>query len=71
MTYNYMQSVLGMNIFDFDDTTGRLRASRKDIWIFFVITVPLTIITLFTWQFMKARQDISRRLRDKVQNKEP
>lgn len=40
-----------MNLFDFDNNTGRFKSS-PDLWLFFVLAVPLTILTLgLGWYF--------------------
>lgn len=53
----FVTALLGMNFFTVDSKTpgGRL-TSTKDVWIFFVIAVPLTIIVLCIWWWWQRRE---------------
>lgn len=41
-------SILGMNVFEFDSDTSRLRVST-DLYIYFAIAVPFTFLTMAAW----------------------
>ncbi|KAF1349799.1 hypothetical protein BDV97DRAFT_175555 [Delphinella strobiligena] len=64
---SFVSSVLGMEIFNFDQDSQRLVMS-SDIWIFIVLAVPLTLLTLgFGWYVDNERK--KRKRRDKVQKR--
>ena len=44
------QTILGMELFDFDATTQNFIISNR-FWIFFVIGIPLTATTLVFWRW--------------------
>ncbi|RAL15217.1 uncharacterized protein BO97DRAFT_422007 [Aspergillus homomorphus CBS 101889] len=59
---NFVSSILGMNRFDFDgDGTGAFTIS-KQFWIFIVLAVPLTLLTLASWYVVSRR---TRRARER------
>ncbi|KAH0269377.1 hypothetical protein KCU91_g8768, partial [Aureobasidium melanogenum] len=53
----FVTALLGMNFFTVDSNVpgGRL-TSTKDVWIFFVIAVPLTTIVLCFWYWWQRRE---------------
>ncbi|KAH0155254.1 hypothetical protein KCU67_g8786, partial [Aureobasidium melanogenum] len=53
----FVTALLGMNFFTVDSNVpgGRL-TSTKDVWIFFVIAVPLTTIVLCFWWWWQRRE---------------
>jgi hypothetical protein len=55
------QSLLGMNLFAFQSSDGPGFQISKQFWIFIVLTVPLTILTVGSWFFIAHK-----RRRDKV-----
>jgi hypothetical protein len=46
------QSFLGMNLFTFQTSDGSGFQISKQFWVFFLITVPLTLITVGSWAIM-------------------
>ncbi|PWY96716.1 hypothetical protein BO94DRAFT_592680 [Aspergillus sclerotioniger CBS 115572] len=50
---SFVSTILGMNLFDFGN--GKLSISRQ-FWIFIVLAVPLTLLTLAMWYFVTQRQ---------------
>ncbi|KAI4729387.1 hypothetical protein E4T49_02812, partial [Aureobasidium sp. EXF-10728] len=58
-------ALLGMNFFTVDSKTpgGRL-TSTKDLWIYFVIAVPLTSIVLCFWWWWQTREEKKAELRN-------
>lgn len=56
------QTVLGMNLFNFDDATGNFVISGQ-FWIFVVLAVPLTLLTLGTWYVFTRRRRKQQRKR--------
>ena len=53
---NSFQTVFGMNLFVFDASTRQI-VIAKDFWVFVVIFLPLTAVTLFAWTLLKRRAD--------------
>lgn len=51
---DYSQTLLGMNLFVFEDETSRLKIS-PDFWIFIVLWLPLTLMTGGVYAFIKSR----------------
>ena len=51
---DYLQTLLGMNLFVFEDETSRLKIS-PDFWIFIVLWLPLTLMTGGVYAFIKSR----------------
>ncbi|KAF1355799.1 hypothetical protein EJ07DRAFT_131126 [Lizonia empirigonia] len=51
---SFIATLLGMNLFVFDTTTGKLRVS-PDFWIFIAVWLPLTLITGGLYAFIKSR----------------
>jgi hypothetical protein len=49
-----LQTLLGMNLFVFDEPTGKLKIS-PDFWIFIAVWLPLTLITGGVYVWVKAR----------------
>ena len=47
---NFAQSIFGMNLVDFDPQTRNLSVS-KHMWLYFVISIPLTVVTLLCWRW--------------------
>lgn len=55
-----MQTILGMNLFKFDDgTTDEFKVS-KHFWIFIVATVLLALVTLGLWYAWSHKERIRR-----------
>ncbi|OOF94503.1 hypothetical protein ASPCADRAFT_397324 [Aspergillus carbonarius ITEM 5010] len=50
---SFVATILGMNLFDF--ASEKLSISRQ-FWIFIVLAVPLTLLTLAMWYFVTQRQ---------------
>ncbi|GAB7347542.1 hypothetical protein MBLNU459_g4435t1 [Dothideomycetes sp. NU459] len=63
---SFIASLLGMNLFDYDNNSGRFLTS-PDLWVFFILAVPLTILTLgLGWYFdRKGRQAKHKRQSEK------
>jgi hypothetical protein len=57
------QSILGMNLFSFGSDSSGFQTSNQ-FWIFIVLTIPLTIITVGSWVIM-ARQGRKQRIRER------
>ncbi|KAF3037231.1 hypothetical protein E8E12_005570 [Didymella heteroderae] len=51
---SFIATLLGMNLFVFEDDTKKLRVS-PDFWIFIVLWLPLTLITGGIYVFIKSR----------------
>ncbi|KAI4774967.1 hypothetical protein E4T52_10080 [Aureobasidium sp. EXF-3400] len=53
----FVTALLGMNFFSIDERKpgGRL-TSTKDVWIYFVIAVPLTALVLCVWWWWQRRE---------------
>ncbi|KAL1614366.1 hypothetical protein SLS54_009793 [Diplodia seriata] len=45
---SFVASLFGMNFFDFDEESDRMKIS-KDAWIYLLVTVPLTAVTGLAW----------------------
>lgn len=60
----WIATLLGMNLFQFDSAGGSLKVS-KFLWIYVLTAVPLTALTVFWWQYQVRRQ---RRARKSAQN---
>jgi hypothetical protein len=52
------QSLFGMNFFDYSsgDTQTKAMTVSSNFWIFWAISVPLTISVILTWYVWQARQ---------------
>jgi uncharacterized ion transporter superfamily protein YfcC len=52
------QALLGMNFFTVDPSSpGGHMKSSKDLWIYFIIAVPLTTIVLCTWWWWQSKEE--------------
>ncbi|KAE8450330.1 hypothetical protein EG329_006758 [Mollisiaceae sp. DMI_Dod_QoI] len=49
-------SLLGMNLFTFQTSKGSGFQVSKQFWIFFLLTIPLTVITVGSWIFAARRR---------------
>jgi hypothetical protein len=58
------QSFLGMNLFTFQTSDGSGFQISKQFWVFFLMTVPLTLITVGSWAIM-ARKRKKQKLLDR------
>lgn len=63
----YIATLLGMNMFTWSDADSEEISSLKvspGMWIYWVITVPLTILTFIVWLLLsrKANHESSKRL---------
>ena len=47
---NKSQTMFGMNLVDFDSSSHNLLVS-KQLWLYFVIAIPLTAATLMCWRY--------------------
>ncbi|KAI1667130.1 CorA Mg2+ transporter protein [Pyrenophora tritici-repentis] len=58
LPFSFVATIFGMNLVDFDSDSHNLLVS-KQFWMYFVISIPLTIATLVCWRWtMQAyRQD--------------
>ncbi|EAU34058.1 conserved hypothetical protein [Aspergillus terreus NIH2624] len=52
---SFVSTLLGMNLFDFDNSNHGFSISYQ-FWIFVVIAVPLTLLTLGTWYLLTKRR---------------
>ncbi|RAH41868.1 uncharacterized protein BO95DRAFT_372208, partial [Aspergillus brunneoviolaceus CBS 621.78] len=52
---SFVSSILGMNLFDFDGGEKGSFTISKQFWIFVILAVPLTLLTLASW-YVVARQ---------------
>ncbi|KAI9927065.1 hypothetical protein MW887_003447 [Aspergillus wentii] len=67
---SFVSTVLGMNLFDFDsgdDNPNPIFTISRQFWIFVVIAVPLTLLTLGSWYYitrrsLKLRQERAREI---------
>ncbi|KAF8859385.1 hypothetical protein BDZ45DRAFT_361920 [Acephala macrosclerotiorum] len=53
----FVTSLLGMNLFSFQTSQGSGFQISKQFWIFFLITIPLTVITVGSWLVAIKRKD--------------
>lgn len=60
-TVSHIQSVFGMNFFDFVEGSRRISVA-KDIYIFVAFWIGLTILTAatFFWAYMRGRKRLKR-----------
>jgi hypothetical protein len=58
------QSILGTNLVAFSSADSSNFQVSKQFWIFIVLTIPLTIITLGSWVVM-ARKGRKRRMKER------
>lgn len=67
------QTVLGMNLFSFHDGKGTQNFTiSKQFWIFVVLAVPLTLLTLGSWFIFTRRRVLRRKLQrsdDQIEEK--
>ncbi|KAJ5149415.1 hypothetical protein N7448_000993 [Penicillium atrosanguineum] len=56
-----VSSVLGMNLFKFDDGTTKVLTISKQFWIFVVATIILAIVTLGGWYIWTHKEEVMRR----------
>lgn len=57
------QTVLGMNLFSFHDGDGNQNFTiSKQFWIFVVLAVPLTLLTVGSWFIFTRRRVLRRKL---------
>ncbi|KAI4855456.1 hypothetical protein E4T45_03105 [Aureobasidium sp. EXF-8846] len=63
----FVTALLGMNFFTVDPSSpgGHLKSS-KDLWIYFIIAVPLTTIVLCTWWWWQTKEERKARISDKM-----
>jgi hypothetical protein len=59
-----LQSILGMNLFAFQSADSSNFQISKQFWIFIVLTVPLTLITVGSWIVM-ARKRRRQRIKER------
>ncbi|KAL5363349.1 hypothetical protein BJX96DRAFT_177989 [Aspergillus floccosus] len=52
---SFVSTLLGMNLFDFDNSSRGFSISTQ-FWIFPVIAIPLTLLTLGTWYWLTKRR---------------
>ncbi|THC92711.1 hypothetical protein EYZ11_007818 [Aspergillus tanneri] len=53
---SFVSTLLGMNLFEFDGGNGRGFTISGQFWIFVVIAVPLTLLTLAAWYLIIRRR---------------
>ncbi|KAF2738921.1 hypothetical protein EJ04DRAFT_560183 [Polyplosphaeria fusca] len=58
---SFMATLLGMNLFEFRNESGGLRVSPT-FWIYVALTLPLTVLTVGSYWFFKARHDRRRKM---------
>ena len=56
IAYKKAQSILGMNLFAFQSADGSDFQVSKQFWVFIVLTIPLTFITVGSWVVMARRR---------------
>ncbi|PYI01669.1 hypothetical protein BO78DRAFT_464511 [Aspergillus sclerotiicarbonarius CBS 121057] len=64
---SFVSSILGMNLFDF--ANGEKLSISRQFWIFIVLAVPLTLLTLAMWYFV-TQQQLRNRQKKKSKEKE-
>ncbi|KAF2140220.1 uncharacterized protein K452DRAFT_53018 [Aplosporella prunicola CBS 121167] len=52
---SFVASLLGMNVFDFDGPRKRLNVT-KDFWVYIIVTIPLTMVTVLLWWVATRRE---------------
>ncbi|KAF2621211.1 hypothetical protein BU25DRAFT_483274 [Macroventuria anomochaeta] len=50
LPFSFVATMFGMNLVDFDSESRNLLVS-KQLWLYFVISVPLTVMTLACWRW--------------------
>ncbi|PKY00575.1 hypothetical protein P168DRAFT_69791 [Aspergillus campestris IBT 28561] len=62
---SFVSTLLGMNLFNFNDPNGNTKFTiSPQFWIFVVIAMPLTALTLGFWYFMMRRRLRKRKYSD-------
>ncbi|KAF2438505.1 hypothetical protein P171DRAFT_491170 [Karstenula rhodostoma CBS 690.94] len=50
LPFSFVATIFGMNLVDFDSQSRNLAVSNQ-MWLYFVISVPLTAVTLLCWRW--------------------
>ncbi|RMZ72166.1 Mg2+ transporter -like Zinc transport [Pyrenophora seminiperda CCB06] len=50
LPFSFVATMFGMNLVDFDEKSRNLIVSHQ-FWLYFVISVPLTVVTLLCWHY--------------------
>jgi len=53
---SFVCSFLGMNLFTFQTSDGSGFAISEQFWVFFIVTIPLTLITVGSWAIMTRKR---------------
>lgn len=55
----YVSAILGMNFFSYNpDTHGGHITYSPDLWLYFVVSIPLTIAVLTIWWVWQRREEM-------------
>ncbi|RMJ22397.1 hypothetical protein PHISP_06739 [Aspergillus sp. HF37] len=61
---SFVSTLLGMNLFSFEDPEGAPNFTiSKEFWIFVVLAVPLTLLTLASWYIFTRRRMLRRKFK--------
>jgi hypothetical protein len=60
----YLASLFSMTFFNFQNSDGPSVSS--DLWIYFVITVPLTVLIVLFWRWWDKRREVQYAAEDEV-----
>ncbi|KAI9660943.1 MAG: hypothetical protein M1821_009270 [Bathelium mastoideum] len=50
LPFSFVATILGMNLFEFNTNTRKITVSNE-FWLYFVISIPLTALTLGCWKW--------------------
>ncbi|KAG9229025.1 hypothetical protein BJ875DRAFT_388208, partial [Amylocarpus encephaloides] len=61
---SFISSLLGMNLFSFQGTDGKGFQVSQQFWIFIVLSVPLTILTVGSWFYISYKRRRNKALQE-------
>ncbi|KUJ23542.1 uncharacterized protein LY89DRAFT_185482 [Mollisia scopiformis] len=59
---SFVTSLLGMNLFTFQTSPGSGFKVSRQFWVFLLITIPLTFVTVGSWMFVARRRQKQKRV---------
>ncbi|KAG9726555.1 hypothetical protein KCU73_g12869, partial [Aureobasidium melanogenum] len=64
----YVSAILGMNFFSYNpDTHGGHITYSPDLWIYFVVSIPLTVAVLTIWWVWQRREEMAENLENSTE----